>query len=128
MVAIVAVGLVAVWLYAIAGSTEQLRALSLPAETSAGPVSASQPPRVVNRAPPVDTPQDRPLVVQESAAAPVAAAGVEPEDASSSQSAGPISGANFAELLDSGLVGDDPDAAEELRNALRAAEAAAEPD
>ena len=132
MLAIAAVGLVAVWLYAIAGSTEQLRALSLPAEASAGPVSASQPPRVVNRAPPtpVDTPQDRPLVVQESAAAPVAAAGVETEDSSSPQSAGPISGANFAELLDSGLVGDenDPDAAEELRNALREAEAAAEPD
>ncbi len=132
MLAIAAVGLVAVWLYAIAGSTEQLRALSLPAEASVEPVSASQPPRVVNRAPPtpVGTPQDRPLIVQESAAALVAGAGVDTEDSSSPQSAGPISGANFAELLDSGLVGEEnePDAAEELRNALRAAEAAAEPE
>ena len=69
------------------------------------------------------TPQDRPLIVQESAAAPVAAAGVDTEDSSSPQSAGPISGANFAELLDSGLVGEEnePDAAAELRNALREA-------
>ena len=132
MLAIAAVGLVAVWLYAIAGSTEQLRALSLPAEASVEPVSASQPPRVVKRAPPtpVGTPQDRPLIVQESAAALVAGAGVDTEDSASPQSAGPISGAKFAELLDSGLVGEEnePDAAEELRNALREAEAAAEPE
>ena len=132
MLAIAAVGLVAVWLYAIAGSTEQLRALFLAGGGQRRAVSASQPPRVVNRAPPtpVGTPQDRPLIVQESAAAPVAAAGVDAEDSASTQSAGPISGANFAELLDSGLVGeeDDPDAAAELRNALRAAEAAAEPE
>lgn len=130
VLAITAVGLVAAWLYAITGSTGQLRALPLPAETSAGPASASQPPRAVNSPPPtpVDTPPDRTLIVQESADAPVAAEGVETEDLSSPQNAGPISGAAFSELLDSGLVGDenDPDAAEELRNALREAGALAE--
>jgi len=123
VLAIAAVGVVAVWLYAIAASTEQLRALFLPAESSVRPVSASQAPRVVNRAPPtpVAKRQDRPLVVEE---------GVEPDDLSSPQSTGPIGGTAFSELLDSGLLReqDDPAAAEELRNALRAAEAAAEPE
>ena len=131
MLAIAAVGLVAAWLYAIAGSTEQLRALSLPAATSGGLVSASQPSRVVNRAPAthVDAPPERPLVVQESAD-PALAEGVETDDSSSPQSTGPINGAAFSALLDSGLLGEEDDsrAAEELRNALRAAEAAAEPE
>ena len=141
MLAIAAIALVAVWLYAIAGSTGRLRALSLPAEAGAGPVSANQRPRVVNRR--EQTPDagfapvtDSVLMPngQEPTDPPVAAEGVETEDSFGPQSAGPISGAAFSELLESGLLGDelgaetDPAAAEALRSALLDAETRAEPE
>ena len=109
VLAIAAVGLVAVWLYAIAGSTGRLRALNFPAEAGCGSVSSDQPPRVVNRRPParVAKAPTAPLILQESADRPVAVEGVETEDSFGPQKTGPISGAAFSELLESGLLGDE---------------------
>jgi hypothetical protein len=109
LLAIVAIALAGVWLYTLAGSAGQLRSLldlSAPASVAA---TADAPTRAA-----VSIEQHPSHAVETS----LRTVFIEPQ-------AGPIGGAEFAELLESGLLPEssDPAAAEELRNALREAAA-----
>jgi hypothetical protein len=115
IVAIVAMAvLVGVWLFALAGSAEQFRSLL---RLSAGTAvqAADAPTRSAATAePPLNGDAPPPSVPDSSAE------GLAEEDAGLEARAGPIDGAAFAELLESGLLdeSDDRGAAEELRDAL----------
>jgi hypothetical protein len=131
LLAIVAIALAGVWLYTLAGSAGQLHSLlhlSAPASVAATTDAPTRAPVNIERSASHEVETPPPTTPAASVATETPTLPAEPfneDHVFIEQRAGPIGGAEFAELLESGLLPEssDPAAAEELRNALREAAA-----